>query len=192
MDTKELHYIFDKTGALQNGHFQLTSGLHSPVYFQCALVLQHPKYLEAFCREIVEFYREEEETIDVVIAPAVGGIVVAQEVGRQLGVRSIFAERQDGKITLRRGFLLSPRESVLILEDVVTTGGTVKEVAELVENAGAYVAGIACIVDRSGGNHKLEYPLFAVYSNKMITYKPESCPLCKQNKAIQKPGSRGL
>ena len=192
MDKKEMLQIFDNTGALLNGHFQLTSGLHSPTYFQCALVLQYPKYLEAFCREIVEFYQEEGDTIDVVVAPAVGGIVVGQEVARLLGVRSIFAERQNGQITLRRGFSIDPSETVLILEDVITTGGTVKELAEAIERIGAYVVGMACVVDRTGGNHKLEYPLYSIYSNKMVTYKPESCPLCKEGKEIYKPGSRNL
>ena len=145
-----------------------------------------------FCREIVEFYLEEKDSIDVVIAPAVGGIVVAQEVGRLLGVRSIFAERQNGELTLRRGFSIDSNEAALILEDVITTGGTVKELAEMVEGTGAYVVGMASIVDRTGGNHKLDYPLFSVYENKMVAYKPESCPLCKQNKPLYKPGSRGL
>ncbi len=192
MDKKEIEHIIDKTGALQNGHFLLSSGLHSPTYFQAALMLHYPQYLQRFCREIVEFYQEEEDAIDVVVAPAVGGIVVAQEVGRQLEVRSLYAEREGGKMTLRRGFKVDPHEAVLIAEDVITTGGSVKEVAELMENIGAFVVGIACIVDRSGGVSDLDIPVFSVYSKKMITYKPENCPLCQQNIPLTEQGSRNL
>jgi orotate phosphoribosyltransferase len=192
METKEALRIFEQTGALQNGHFLLTSGLHSTTYFQCALVLQYPEYLQQFCREIVEFYQEENDTINLVVAPAVGGIVVAQEVGRQLGVRSIFAERIDGKMAFRRGFTLEPQEGVLIVEDVITTGETVQELLDLAEDSGGFVVGVGCIVDRGGGTHKLEVPVFSVYSTKMITYKPDNCPLCQQKKTLVKPGSRDL
>ncbi len=192
MDKKEALRIFETTGALQNGHFLLSSGLHSPTYFQCALVLQYPRYLEQFCREIVDYFREEDEMIHVVIAPAIGGIVVAQEVGRQLGVRSIYAERERGKIRLRRGFSIDPSENVLVVEDVITTGGSVKEVIELVEATGAFVVGVGCVVDRSGGKANLGVPMVAVYSTKMVTYKPEHCPLCMQNIPLTKPGSRDV
>lgn len=192
METKEALRLFEQTGALQNGHFLLTSGLHSTTYFQCALVLQYPEYLQQFCREIIDFYREEGDTINVVIAPAVGGIVVAQEVGRQLEVRSVFAERIDGKMAFRRGFTLEPQDGVLIVEDVITTGETVQELIDLAEDSGGFVLGVGCIVDRSGGTHKLEVPVFSVYSTKMITYKPDNCPLCQQNKTLVKPGSREL
>ena len=117
MDKAEILRIFEAAGAIHNGHFELTSGLHSPTYFQCALALQHPVYLQSFCREIVEFYREEEEVINVVAAPAIGGIVVAQEVGRQFGVRSIFMERENDRMTLRRGFAIEPGENVLVVEE---------------------------------------------------------------------------
>lgn len=190
METQDIVRILEQTGALQNGHFQLTSGLHSPQYFQCALLLQHPHYLQQVCREIVEAYHEEKDTIHVVIAPAIGGIVVAQEVGRQLNVRSIFAEREGGKMAFRRGFTLEPHENVLIVEDVMTTGETVKELVELAEASDAFVIGVGCIVDRSGGKHKLDVPVFSVYSTKVVTYKPENCPLCQQKKPLIKPGSR--
>ncbi len=190
MDKKEALRIFETTGALQNGHFLLSSGLHSPTYFQCALVLQYPRYLEQFCREIVEYFTEADERIHVVIAPAVGGIVVAQEVGRQLGVRSIYAERVKGKMTLRRGFSIDPSENVLVVEDVITTGGSVKEVIDLVEAIGAFVVGVGCVVDRSGGKADLGVPVFAVYSTKLVTYTPEKCPLCMQNIPLTRPGSR--
>ena len=192
MENKEVMRIFEITGATRKGHFLLTSGLHSPNYFQCAMVLQYPEYLEKFCREIVEFFQEEEEDVNVVIAPAVGGIVVAQEVGRQMGVRSIFAERVDGKMTLRRGFSIEPRENALIVEDVITTGGSVKEVLDLVDEAGGFVFGVGCIVDRSAGKSRIDVPMFAVHSAKVVTYTPEKCPLCMQKKPITKPGSRSL
>ncbi len=192
MDKKEAERIFEATGALQKGHFLLTSGLHSSTYFQCALVLQYPEYLERFCREIVEFFTEEDEAYDVVIAPAVGGIVVAYEVGRQLGVRSIFAERESGKMTLRRGFQIAPGETVLVVEDVVTTGESVKEVIQLVEDRGGFVAGVGAVVDRSGGKVQLGIPLFATYTARAVTYKPEKCPLCMEKIPLVKPGSRGL
>ncbi len=192
MEQKELLRIFETTGALQNGHFLLTSGLHSPSYFQCALVLQYPEYRERLCREIVEYYQLEGEQIDVVIAPAIGGIMVALEVGRQLGVRSMFAEREEGKMRLRRGFSLAPGESVLIVEDVITTGGSVREVVELVEAVGCYIVGVGCVVNRSRGKLDLEVPVFAVFESRLLTYPPEKCPLCKQHIPLIKPGSRGL
>jgi orotate phosphoribosyltransferase len=192
MEKQEILRIFDATGALQNGHFELTSGLHSPTYFQCALALQYPQYLHSFSHEIFDFYREEEDVIDVVIAPAVGGIVVAQEVGRLFGVRSIFAERENDKMALRRGFAIERRENVLVVEDVITTGGSVGEVIQLVEEAGGFVVGIGCIVDRSYKKLKIDVPIFSVHRSKLVTYKPESCPLCMQNKPLIKPGSRSL
>lgn len=192
MEKQEALRIFEQTGAIQNGHFELTSGLHSPTYFQCALALQYPEYLQSFCKEIVEFYREEEEVIDVVAAPAVGGIVVAQEVGRQFGVRSVFTERENGRMTLRRGFAFERGENVLVVEDVITTGGSVKEVVELTELAGGLVIGIGCIVDRSDGKLKLDLPIAAVHKARLVTYPPEKCPLCMQNKPLVKPGSRSL
>ena len=192
MEKKQIEQIFVKTNALRNGHFRLTSGLCSPTYFQCALVLQHPQYLEKFCREIVEFYAEDQDMINTVISPAVGGIVVSQEVGRQLGVRSIFAERKEGKMQLRRGFRLTKDDCVLVVEDVVTSGGSVKEVVDLVEASGAFVVGAACIVNRSGDSNPLDIPLFSVYNTKAVTYEPDQCPLCRQNIPITQPGSRHL
>lgn len=192
MDKQEILRIFDATGALQNGHFELTSGLHSPTYFQCALALQYPQYLHSFSHEIFDFYREEEEVIDVVVAPAIGGIVVAQEVGRLFGVRNIFAERVNGKLALRRGFAIEHRENVLVVEDVITTGGSVGEVIQLVEEAGGFVVGVGCIVDRSNKKLKIEVPVFSVHRSKLVTYTPENCPLCMQNKTLIKPGSRSL
>jgi orotate phosphoribosyltransferase len=191
MEKKEAIRIFEETGALQNGHFLLTSGLHSPQYFQCAMVLQYPEYLEEFCRGIVEFFQEEED-IDFVIAPAMGGIVVAQEVGRQLGVRHIFAERENGQLALRRGFHIETNEKVLICEDVLTTGSSVQEVIRLVEKAGGYPVGVGAIVDRSEGQLQFDLPLVSVIQVKAITYNPDKCPLCSQKIPLTKPGSRDI
>lgn len=182
--------LFKESGALLEGHFILTSGLHSPNYFQCALVLQYPSYAEKLCGEISKHFEKAE--VDVVIAPAVGGIVVAQEVGRQLGKRTIFAERQDGKMTLRRGFSIQPGERVLVVEDVVTTGGSVFEVIDLVREAGGIPVGAGYIVDRSGGNVHFGIDQFAVLTLHVTTYQPQNCPLCEQGIPAVKPGSRGL
>ncbi len=190
MEKKEAMRIFEETGALQQGHFLLSSGLHSSQYFQCALVLQYPEYLEKFALEIVDFFREED--IDVVIAPAIGGIVIAQEVGRLLGVRSIFAERENGKLVLRRGFYIEPREKVLVCEDVVTTGGSVQEVLDIVEQHQGYPVGVGVVVDRSGGKVDFDLPFFPVVSLKAQTYKPENCPLCREKIPLIKPGSRSV
>ncbi|GAB4339226.1 MAG: orotate phosphoribosyltransferase [Calditrichia bacterium] len=191
MDRAEALQVFESTGALQQGHFLLTSGLHSGQYFQCALVLQHSHLLERFCYEIYEYFMEE-EPIDTVIAPAVGGIVVAVELARRFKCRAIFAERVDGKMTLRRGFRIKPGEKVLICEDVVTTGGSVKEVLELVEEQGGWPIGIGVVVDRSGGELEFDVPLHAVVETKAVVYEPDKCPLCREGKQLVKPGSRNL
>jgi len=184
----EIMEIFEKSGALLNGHFRLTSGLHSPVYFQCALVLQYPDY----CRQIAEKIRQYFSTkkIDVVIAPAVGGIVIGQEVGRLLGVRTIFTERKDGAMALRRGFTIAAGEKVLVCEDVVTTGGSVFEVIEIVKKVKAQVVGVGFIVDRSGGKVNFGHDQYAVIQLSAQTYDPADCPLCKTNVPLVKPGSR--
>ena len=189
MERKEIFRIFEDTGALQTGHFILTSGLHSPQYFQCALLLQHPKFLEKFCSDIIEYYYEEED-INAVIAPAIGGITVGQELARQLDVRFIYTEREQKKMVLRRGFRIEPHEKILIAEDVITTGGSVKEVIEIVESIRAYPIGIGAIVDRSDGAVEFDMPLFSTIQVKAVTYEPKRCPLCTQNIPLIKPGSR--
>ena len=141
--------IFRETGALLEGHFVLTSGRHSPSYFQCAKVLQHPNYLSDFSQKISDHF--ESLDIDTVISPAVGGIVIGTDVGRVMGKRTIFAERENGKMTLRRGFTIKPGEKVLVVEDVITTGGSVKEVMNVVDAFGGIVMGVAVIVDRCNG-----------------------------------------
>lgn len=192
MESSSVLSIFKETGALLEGHFQLTSGLHSNQYFQCAKVLQYPGHCETLCRVLAEGARP--HNVDVVIAPALGGIVVGQEVGRQLGVRTLFAERKDGVMQLRRGFEIHPGERVLVCEDVITTGGSVGEVLSLAVAAGGTIAGVACIVDRSGG--AVTFPAYpgrpaAVMTMHAVTYQPDQCPLCAQGVPITKPGSRG-
>ncbi|MBI2619262.1 MAG: orotate phosphoribosyltransferase [Ignavibacteriales bacterium] len=181
--------IFRETEALLDGHFQLTSGLHSPQYFQCARVLQHPKYLHLFAGEIAKHFEYGE--IDVVLSPALGGIVVGTEVGRLMGVRTMFSERKNGVMDLRRGFELRSGERVLVVEDVVTTGGSVFEVINLVQKAGATAAGVGFIVDRSNGAAKFETKQFSILQMDVVTYKPEDCPLCKEGISPVRPGSRG-
>ena len=183
--------LFTRSGALLDGHFQLTSGLHSNQYFQCALVLQHPEYAAILCGQIADYFRD--TGLDRVIAPAVGGIVVGVETGRLLGRPNCFAERKEGVMTLRRGFSLRKGERVLVVEDVVTTGGSVQEVIDLVRAAGAVPVGVGVIVDRSNGRASFgKLPLFACHRQEVVTWKPEDCPLCKEGKTVDKPGSRGL
>jgi orotate phosphoribosyltransferase len=188
MDQDAVLDLFRKSGALLEGHFRLTSGLHSDRYLQSALVLQYPEFATALGRALAERTRHFQPT--VVMSPALGGIVIGQEVGHALGVRAIFAERQDGSLTLRRGFALAPSDRVLVVEDVVTTGGSSKETAAVAEAIGAHVIGAAAIIDRSSGATKLDLPLQTLVRLEVPTWDPESCPLCAKGEAIVKPGSR--
>jgi orotate phosphoribosyltransferase len=180
--------IFRQTGALLEGHFLLTSGRHSNVYFQCAKVLQHPEYTELLCSKISENFKH--TLIDTVIAPAIGGIVVGQEVARLLKKRSIFAEREDKKLLLRRGFSLNEGEKVLVCEDVVTTGGSVFEVIDIVKSFGAEVIGVGFIVDRSNGKVNFGYPQFSAMQIEAVSFTADECELCKKGIELVKPGSR--
>src|SRR5678816_10372 len=182
--------IRDRVGALLEGHFRLTSGLHSSGYLQCALVLQHPREAEACGVGIAERVRSLGAT--VVLSPALGGIVIGHEVARALGVRAIFAERQDGTLTLRRGFSLGAGDRVLVVEDVVTTGGSTRETIDVARAQGASVVGAAAIIDRSGGSQNLDVPFHALATIALPTYQPESCPLCAAGQPVVKPGSRCL
>lgn len=188
MEDREVIRIFEESGAILNGHFLLTSGRHSNRYLQCALVMQHPDICERLSRDIVS--KLSVKAVDVVIGPAMGGITLAYEVGRQLKCRAIFAEREEGKMTLRRGFSLRTGDRVLVCEDVVTTGGSAKEVADMAKAAGCDVVGIACLVDRSGGKADLGYPLYSVLQLEVASWPPEECPLCKDGSVPYKPGSR--
>ena len=182
--------IFQKTGALLEGHFILTSGRHSRTYFQCAKVLQHPEYLQKFSNQIVNYFRDIE--IDTVITPAVGGIVLGTEIGRQLNKQTIFAEREQGAMILRRGFEISPEINVLVIEDVITTGGSVSEVIDLVKNSGAHVVGVGVLVDRSGGKVKLHEKQFCVTELEAVSYRDDEIPDDLANIPVLKPGSRSL
>lgn len=188
MREDEVLALFRRSGALLEGHFRLSSGLHSGGYLQCALVLQHPRDAEALGAALAAATRR--LGAEAVLSPALGGVVIGQEVGRALGVRALFAERHDGALTLRRGFSLSPDEKVLVVEDVLTTGGSTRETIEVATAAGADVVGACAIVDRSGGVHRLDVPFHALLSLQLATYQPESCPLCAQGLPVTKPGSR--
>ena len=188
MTQSEVLTIFRQSGALLDGHFRLSSGLHSPGYLQCALVLQHPREAEVLGAALGAIVRS--LGAQTVLSPALGGIVIGQEVGRALGVRAIFAERQDGTLTLRRGFALDPGERVLVVEDVVTTGGSTRETMDVARAAGAVVVGACAIVDRSGGKQGLDVPFRALLPMDVKAYKEDECPLCQQGLPVVKPGSR--
>jgi orotate phosphoribosyltransferase len=180
--------LYRTSGALLEGHFRLTSGLHSSGYLQCALVLQHPPHAEALGRAIADRVRERRPT--VVLSPALGGLIIGHEVARALAVRAIFAERQDGKLSLRRGFTLDAGDRVLVVEDVMTTGGSTRETIEVARAAGGQVVGTASIVDRSGGTIAFDVPFASLLEIALPTYDPDTCPMCAQGLPIVKPGSR--
>lgn len=192
----ELLDLFRKSGALLDGHFRLSSGLHSPGYLQCALVLQHPPSAEALGRAIGE--RTHDLQPSLVLSPALGGVVIGHEVGRALGIRALFAERQDGVLTLRRGFMISETDRVLVIEDVLTTGGSTRETMQVAKAAGAHVVGAASIVDRSGdpagsggaAREKFGVPFVALLDMALPTFEPDLCPLCAKGLPVVKPGSR--
>jgi len=179
--------IFLDCGALLEGHFLLSSGLHSDRYLQCALVLAHPARAEEFGRALAEKISAKP---DLVVSPAMGGLIIGQEVARALGVRHYFTERVDGTVTLRRGFTLKPGEKVLVVEDVVTTGKSTKEVFELIRAAGAVVSGACSVVDRSEGNAALGAPYAALWTASVQTWKADACPQCAAGTPAVKPGSR--
>ena len=188
MTRDELLDLFRRSGALLDGHFRLSSGLHSSGYLQCALVLQHPQHAEALGRAIADRTRELGAT--VVLSPALGGVVIGHEVGRGLGVRAIFAERLDGVLTLRRGFVIGENDRVLVIEDVCTTGGSTRETMQVAKAAGGQVVGAASVVDRSGGAVRFDVPFSALLEVALPAYEPGECPLCAQGLPMVKPGSR--
>ncbi len=188
MTSEEVLKIFRKTGALLEGHFILTSGYHSPHYFQCAKVLQFPGYNEKFSKAIADHFREKK--IDVVISPAVGGIVLGTETGRQLNARTIFSERESGVMRLRRGFEIKKGENVLVCEDVVTTGGSVFEVIELVKQSMANIIGVGFIIDRSNGKVNFGTDQFSLAKFDVIKYKEDEIPEELSKIPVMKPGSR--
>ncbi len=190
MTENEIKDIFIKTKAIMEGHFLLTSGLHSPLYVEKFNVLQHPKYTEILCKEIAEHFKD--ANIETVVGPMTGGILLAHETGKALGTRAIFTERVNGKMTFRRGFKLNEGERVLVVEDIVTTGGSVKEVIDVVRKAGGVPVAVGMLVDRSGGKVSFgDVPYHALLHLNVETYKPDECPLCKKNVPMTKRGSTG-
>lgn len=191
MLTKErIIEILKEAQVLQEGHFLLTSGRHSAKYMQCAKLFQYTKYSEELCKELAEKFKD--DGIDVVIGPAIGAIQMSYEVSRHLGVKNIFAERENGVMTLRRGFTIEPGQKVLVVEDVVTTGGSVREVIDIVKQHGGIVAGVGVVVDRTAGKVDFGVRLESVVSMEIESYEPDECPLCKAGQPIVKPGSRNI
>jgi len=185
--------IFKETGAYLRGHFRLTSGLHSDTYLQCAKVLQYPRHAEELGRQLAERLQslDRGRKVDVVIAPAMGGLIVGHEVARALGARFIFTERDSaGEMTLRRGFELAPGEASVVVEDVITTGGSSREVIQIVRQAGADVMGAGSIIDRSSGQVDLGVPRVALATLEAMACAPQECPLCRDGVPVVKPGSR--
>lgn len=180
--------MFQETGALLEGHFQLTSGMHSPRYLQCALVLQYPERAAWIGQQLAAHFRD--ERISAVIAPAIGGIIVAHEAARGLGVRALFSERENGVMTLRRGFHLQEGERVLVVEDVVTTGGSTRETIDAATRAGGVVVGAGSVIDRSGGAVDIGVRRVALLTLDVPAYDPANCPLCQAGTVAIKPGSR--
>jgi len=182
--------IFARTGVMKKGHFRLTSGKHSERYLQCAQLLQYPQDTKTVCESLASKFKDEK--IDVVIGPATGGIILAYQMATILGTRSLFTEREEGKMALRRNFEINPGEKVLVVEDVITTGGSVKEVLEIVKEKGGEIVGVACLVNRSAGKADFTTKLESLISLEIETFEPEACPLCAQGIPAVKPGSRKI
>ena len=190
MTREEIIAVLKEKEVMLEGHFLLTSGRHSDKYMQCAKLFQYPDVSEMICRQLVEQFSDMD--IDLVVGPAVGGIIMAYEMSRQLGVKNIFAERENGKMTLRRGFEVPKGAKILVTEDVVTTGGSVKEVIELLDGMGAQVMAVGSVVDRSAGKVDFGVPFRAVLSMEVKSYEADECPICKTGAQLVKPGSRKL
>lgn len=188
MNDKRYQKIFEDTDAMLTGHFLLSSKLHSDRYFQCALVLQYPSHCQFLCGELASRFTG--ERIETVVGPALGGVVISYEVARALDARSLFTEREEGKMTLRRGFTISPGERVLVVEDVITTGGSLEEAIKAVKEAGGQVVGAGVLVDRSGGDVQLGVRTESLLKIPAVTFKPDECPLCREGIPFIKPGSR--
>ena len=188
MDAENVIDEFRKTGALLEGHFQLSSGLHSTVYLQCALVLQFPANAEAFGRALAAKFSN--AGIQLVASPAIGGIVIGHEVARALRARFVWTEREAGEMTLRRGFSVSPGEKTLVVEDVITTGGSTRDTIDALRAAGADVLAAASIIDRSGGGADVGVPRVALATLRVASVEPENCDACKLGEPAVKPGSR--
>ena len=184
--------LFNRAGAYLKGHFKLTSGLHSPEYLQCALVLQHPKMAEFLGSELAKLLQGKRVSVSLVASPAIGGMVIGHEVARALNARHVFTERDPAtrSMQLRRGFHIDPADRVVVIEDVITTGGSTREVIEIVQKAGAEVAAAGSIIDRSGGRADLGVPRVALATMNVIAFAEDVCPMCAAGQPVQKPGSR--
>lgn len=190
MTQEEVKELLVKTNAIMNGHFVLTSGLHSPHYVEKFNVLQHPKYTEQLCKAMAEKFKDSQ--IETVVGPMTGGILLAHETGKALGTRAIFTERVNGKMTFRRGFALHKGERCLIVEDIVTTGGSIREVIDVVKAAGGIPVAVSMLVDRSGGKATFEdVPSTTLLNMDVETYEPATCPLCQKGMPLTKRGSTG-
>lgn len=190
MSEKEVEDLLIETSAIMEGHFLLTSGLHSPRYVEKFNVLQKPVYTEKLCRAMAEKFKD--ANIEIVVGPVTGGILLAHETGKALGTRAIFTERENGKMTFRRGFTLHEGERVLIVEDIVTTGGSIREVIDVVKEHGGIPVAVSMLVDRSGGKATFgDVPSTALLHMDVQTYKPEECPLCKAGIPMTKRGRTG-
>jgi orotate phosphoribosyltransferase len=188
LSQEEVFGIFEDKGALLTGHFRLSSGLHSDKYLQCALVLQHPDVAGRLGAAMADLFAEERP--ECVVGPAIGGIVIAQEVGRALGVRAMFSEREDDSMTLRRGFSVAKGERVLVVEDVITTGGSVQEAVDALVAMGADVVGVGAIIDRSGDRARFSVPFKSLARLEVGAFTEDECPLCRSGEPVYKPGSR--
>lgn len=189
MTEQKVLTLMEELGALHNGHFLLSSGLHSDRYFQCARILQFPELARELGAALARLFAE--TPCDVVVSPALGGILIGHEVARALGRRFVFTERKDGEMMIRRGFAVEEGEKVIIVEDVVTRGTSLLEVAKVVEAAGGVVVGLTSIIDRTGGEVELPLPLKSLAKVKVETWAADQCPLCRQGQDLIKPGSRG-
>ena len=188
MEQQEIIKIFKETGVMLEGHFLLTSGLHSNRYFQCARLFEYPKYSELLCSELAKKFSNDQ--VDLVIGPALGGVIMAYEVARALGVRNIFAERENGIMTIRRGFNVAKGTRVLVVEDVVTTGGSVKEVISVLNEMEAQVVGVGSMMDRSDGKVQFGYKFESLVHMNIEAFQADNCPICKTGLPLVKPGSR--
>lgn len=190
MNEAEVKQLLLDTGAILEGHFLLTSGLHSSAYVEKFQVLQYPEHTARLCAALAKRFAD--CNIELVIGPVTGGILLAHEVGKNLGTRAIFTERENGKMTLRRGFMIKPGERVLVVEDIVTTGGSVQEVLAVVRENGGNPVGVGMLVDRSGGTVNFGIPSQALLNLSVPVYDSENCPLCKRNLPFTKRGSRNI
>lgn len=187
MTRDEIIKVFEDTGVILRGHFRLTSGRHSDTFLQCSQVMQYPKHAARICEELARLF--EGSQVDLVAGPAMGGIVLAYEVARSLGARTIFAEKENGKMAFRRGFAIRPGESVLLVEDAVSTGGSVNEVAEAVAQAGGRITGVGALVDRSGEKVTFGVPFKPLITMDIRSYSPAECPMCRDGVPLTLPKS---